>query len=78
MSPQGHQGLISTNQVSRISNHPFSLPRQQIHLPLSYTLLHTPIRPLTATLRGGTVQQIYDPHISGQARFIDISCQLSF
>lgn len=64
--------------VSRVSNHPFSFLRRQIHLPHSYTLLHTPIRPLTTTLRGGTVQQIYDPPISGWARFIDISCQLSF
>lgn len=64
--------------VSRVSNHPFSFLGRQIHLPHSYTLLHTPIRPLTTTLRGGTVQQIYDPPVSGWARFIDISCQLSF
>lgn len=87
LKPNKYQGLNVTTRtlrphlhqsVSRVSNHLFSFPRQKIHLPLSYTQLHTPIRPLTTTQRGGTVQQIYDPPISGQARFIDISCQLSF
>lgn len=87
LKPNKYRGLNVTTRtprphlhqsVSRVSNHPFSFPHRQIHLPHSYTLLHTPIRPLTTTLRGGTVQQIYDPPISGRARFIDISCQLSF
>lgn len=87
LKPNKYQGLNVTartsrphlhQSVSRVSNHPFSFPRRQIHLPHSYSMLHTPIRPLTTTLRGGTVQQIYDSPISGRARFIDISCQLSF
>lgn len=87
LKPNKYQGLNVTTRtprphlhqsVSRISNHPFSFLHQQIHLPHSYTLPHTPIRPLTTTLRGGTVQQIYDPHISDRAQFIDIRCQLSF
>lgn len=87
LKPNKYQGLNVTTRtsephlhqsVSRVSNHPFSFLCRQIHLLHSYTLLHTPIRPLTTTLRGGTVQQIYDRPISGQARFIDISCQLSF
>lgn len=64
--------------VSRVSNHPFSFSHWQIHLPHSYALVHTPIRPLTTVLRGGAEQQIYDPSISLWAWFIDISYQLSF
>lgn len=87
LKPNKYQGLNVTartpgphlhQSVSRVSNHPFSFPCRQIHLPHSYTPLHTPIRPLTTTLGGGTEQQIYDRPISGRARFIDISCQLSF
>lgn len=87
LRPNKYQGVNVTTRtpgphlhqsVSRVSNHPFSFPRQQIHLPQSYTLHHTPIRPLTTTVRGGTEQQIYDPPISLRARFIDISYQLSF
>lgn len=87
LKPNKYQGLNVTartpgphlhQSVSRVSNHPFSFPCRQIHLPHSHTPLHTPIRPLTTTLGGGTEQQIYDPPISGRARFIDISCQLSF
>lgn len=87
LKPNKYQGVNVTTRtprphlhqsVSRVSNHPFSIPCWQIHLPHSYTLFHTPIRPLTTTLRGGTEQQIYDPPISLRARFIDISFQLSF
>lgn len=87
LKPNKYQGLNVTartpgphlhQSVSGVSNHPFSFPCRQIHLPHSYTPLHTPIRPLTTTLGGGTEQQIYDRPISGRARFIDISCQLSF
>ncbi|KAK5854099.1 hypothetical protein PBY51_015197 [Eleginops maclovinus] len=74
LKPNKYRGLNVTTRtprphlhqsVSGVSNHPFSFPPRQIHLLHSYTLLHTPIRPLTTTLRGGTVQQIYDPPISG-------------
>lgn len=87
LKPNKYQGVNVTTRtprphlhqsVSRVSNHPFSIPCWQIHLPHSHTLFHTPIRPLTTTLRGGTEQQIYDPPISLRARFIDISFQLSF
>lgn len=87
LKPNKYQGLNVTartpgphlhQSVSGVSNHPFSFPCRQIHLPHSYTPLHTPIRPLTTTLGGGTEQQIYGRPISGRARFIDISCQLSF
>lgn len=87
LKPNKYQGLNVTRRtprphlhqsVSGVSNHPFSFPSRQIHLPHAYTLLYTPIRPQTTTLRGGSVQQIYDSPVSGWARFIDISCQLSF
>lgn len=87
LKPNKYQGLNVTTRtlrphlhqsVSRVSNHPFSFSRRQIHLPHSYSVLHTPIRPLTTTLRGGSVQQIYEAPVSGWARFIDIGCQLSF
>lgn len=54
LKPNKYQGLNVTTRtprphlhqsVSRISNHPFSFLHQQIHLPHSYTLPHTPIRP---------------------------------
>lgn len=57
---------------------PFLLPSST---NLSSSFLHPASHPHstpTTTLRGGTVQQIYDPPISHPAQFIDISCQLSF
>lgn len=85
LKPNKYQGLNVTTRtlephlhqsVSRVSNHPFSFLCQQIHLPRSYTQLHTPIRPLTTTLRGGTVQQIYDPQ--SQAKHDLLTLVVSF
>ena len=89
LKPNKYQGLNVTartpkpdahlhQSVSRVSNRPFPCPRRQIHLPGSYTPIHTPIRPPTSASGAVLCNRFMTPPPQEPTQFIDSSCQLSF